>query len=160
MLLTTLTLALLQTEPNRGGTIDLASHDLEIALESFTLPEGYRIELVASERDFPDLANPVSLCWDGAGRLLVACMPSYPMVDPGEPSDDYVLAFADDDADGFPDRSWRFVDGLFCPTGLEVGHGGLYVVSQPDLLHVRDTDGDGVADQREVPLVSFGTTDT
>ena len=160
MLFAITSLLLFQDEPNRGGSIDLSSQDPEVALQSFTLPEGYVIELVASEREFPDLANPVSLCWDGNNRLLVACMPSYPMVDPGDPSDDYVLALTDNDGDGVMDDSWRFVDGLTCPTGLEVGHGGVYVVSQPDLLHVRDTDGDGVADERDVPLVSFATTDT
>jgi mono/diheme cytochrome c family protein/glucose/arabinose dehydrogenase len=157
---TAIALLALQDEPNRGGTIDLSSTDPDVAIQSFTLPEGYVIELVASEREFPELANPVSLVWDGSNRLLVACMPSYPMVDPGQPSDDYVLALEDTDGDGRMDRAQRFVDGLACPTGLEVGHGGLYVVSQPDILFVRDTDGDGVADTREVPLVSFATTDT
>jgi mono/diheme cytochrome c family protein/glucose/arabinose dehydrogenase len=149
-----------QIEPDQGGELDLSSRDPQVALASFTLPAGYSIELVASEREFPELANPVALRFDGAGRLFVACMPSYPMVDPGDRADDYVLVLEDLDGDGSCDRAHKYVDGLVLPTGIELGHGGLYVVSQPDLWFVRDTDGDLVADRREVQLTSFSTTDT
>jgi hypothetical protein len=40
----------------------------EDALKSFTVPEGYRIELFASEREFPNLANPMQLSFDNRGR--------------------------------------------------------------------------------------------
>ena len=51
--------------------------------KSFTLPEGYAINLFASEVEFPDLEDPVSMTFDARGRLWVGTMPSYPMYLPG-----------------------------------------------------------------------------
>lgn len=41
-------------------------------------PEGYKVELFASEKEFPNLANPMQLSFDNRGRLWVAVMPTYP----------------------------------------------------------------------------------
>ncbi|MEL6926607.1 MAG: dehydrogenase, partial [Bacteroidota bacterium] len=48
------------------------------ALDKMTVPAGYKVELFASEKEFPNLANPVQLSFDNEGRLWVAVMPSYP----------------------------------------------------------------------------------
>jgi hypothetical protein len=52
----------------------LKSLSPEEALQTFYLPEGYRIELVASE---PLIGEPVSLTWDGDGQMYVAQMRTY-----------------------------------------------------------------------------------
>ena len=44
--------------------------------------------------------------------------------------------------------------------GLEIGDGGLYVCDFTEIVHLRDADGDGRADQRRVLLSGFGTGDT
>ena len=41
-----------------------------------------------------------------------------------------------------------FADGLHLPTGLELGDGGVYVAQQPNLMFLKDTDGDDHADQQ------------
>ncbi|PYV08475.1 MAG: hypothetical protein DMG07_25710 [Acidobacteria bacterium] len=46
------------------------------ALETFRLPEGFRIELVASE---PEVREPVAIAFDADGRLFVVEMSDYPM---------------------------------------------------------------------------------
>lgn len=38
-------------------------------MEKFYLPEGYKIELVASE---PMVNEPVAIAWDGNGKMYVA----------------------------------------------------------------------------------------
>ncbi len=43
-----------------------------------------------------------------------------------------------------------FLDGLNIPSGIAVGHGGVWVANSPDILFVQDTDGDGRADKQEV----------
>ena len=65
------------------------------SINSFVLAPGYKIELFASERDFPDLANPVQLSFDNKGRLWVATMPSYPHFKPGDkyPNDNVCCKF-------------------------------------------------------------------
>src|SRR6185436_12275504 len=49
---------------------------------------------------------------------------------------------------------------LLIPSGVEPGDGGVYVGQSTELLHFKDTDGDGVADQKRVVLSGFGTEDT
>lgn len=130
------------------------------AAESFTLPEGFEIHLWASEADFPDLQNPVQFTFDGQGRLYVTTMPSYPMYLPGRPVDDKVLILSDSDADGVADQSKIFARGLHVPTGIELAHGGAYIAHQPNLMFLKDTDGDDVADVYQLRLHGFDSADS
>ena len=40
--------------------------------------------MFASEKEFPNLANPMQLSFDNKGRLWVAVMPTYPHYRPGD----------------------------------------------------------------------------
>ena len=44
--------------------------------------------------------------------------------------------------------------------GIEFGDGGVYVSENTDIVHLKDTDGDGKADSRETILSGFGTADS
>ena len=145
-------------ETNAKGPIHLSSP--QEALKSFKLPEGYEINLFASEVEFPDLKKPVQMTFDAKGRLWVTTMPSYPMYLPGRPVNDKVLIFEDTNGDGKADKQTVFADGLHVPTGIELGDGGAYVSQQPDLLFLKDTDGDGKADLRKVIMHGFDTGDS
>src|SRR5690606_25439890 len=57
----------------------------EEAVKTLTVPEGYKVELFASEKEFPNLANPMQMNFDTKGRLWVATMPTYPHWRPGDP---------------------------------------------------------------------------
>ncbi len=126
----------------------------------FKLAEGYEINLFASEEQFPELANPVALNFDNKGRLWVSTMASYPHWKPKTPLNDKVLIFEDHDRDGRADECKIFAEGLHQPTGFEIGRGGAYVAQQPDVLFLKDTDGDDRADVRERRLVGFDTADS
>jgi glucose/arabinose dehydrogenase/lysophospholipase L1-like esterase len=130
------------------------------AAKKFELPEGYEVNLFASERDFPDLENPVQFAFDARGRLWVTTMPSYPQYLPGTPPNDKVLILEDTDGDGKADKRTVFADGLHVPTGIELTHDGCYVAQQPNLMHLRDTDGDDRADVRELVLHGFDSADS
>jgi hypothetical protein len=54
----------------------------------------------------------------------------------------------DDDGDGRMDRRTTFADGLEYPNGVLPWKDGVYVTAAPDVLFLRDTNGDGVADER------------
>jgi len=127
---------------------------------TFTLPEGYEVNLFASEVDFPDLKKPVQMTFDAKGRLWVTTMGSYPMYLPGKPVDDKVLIFEDTDGDGKADKQTVFADKLHVPTGIELGDGGAYVAQQPNLMFLKDTDGDDKADTRDLILHGFDTADS
>lgn len=130
----------------------------EEELASFQILDGFAVNLFASEAD--GVVNPIQIRWDERGRLWVACAVSYPQIKPGEKANDYVLVCEDTDGDGRADRFHKFVEGLFMPSGIELGDGGLYVAQGTELLHFRDTDGDDVADTSRIVLGGFGTADS
>jgi mono/diheme cytochrome c family protein/glucose/arabinose dehydrogenase len=131
------------------------------ALASFTTAPGYKIDLFASEKEFPHLANPVQLAFDNQGRLWIATMPSYPHWKPGDPKpNDMLLIYEDTDHDGKADKETIFADGLHLPTGFEISHDGVYVAQGNHLILLKDTDGDDKADVREIVLSGFDDHDT
>ncbi|MCH2201085.1 MAG: GDSL-type esterase/lipase family protein [Fuerstiella sp.] len=164
------TLPFLEVRTNVGGEDDpnrkrgkLGALDYLPAAEQqklFRMADGYVIQLVASEEDFPELANPVALNFDNRGRLWVTTMPSYPHWQPKHRLEDKILILSDVDADGRADDCTVFADGLHQPTGFEIGYGGAFVAQQPDILFLQDTDGDNVADVRIRRLVGFDTADS
>lgn len=133
--------------------------ELALAKSQFVLPAGFEVELFASEKDFP-LANPVAATFDAKGRLWVATMPSYPNYLPGNPPNDKILVLEDTDGDGKADKHTVFADSLYLPLGFELGDGGVYLTQAPDFIFLKDTNGDDVADSREVLLSGFGTEDS
>jgi putative membrane-bound dehydrogenase-like protein len=130
------------------------------ALQQFEIAEGFELNCFASEQDFPELANPVQFVFDGRDRMWVTVMPSYPQWQPKSPMNDKVLILDDTDQDGKADRCTVFADKLHVPTGIELGHGGVFVAQQPDLMFLRDTDGDDIADERQRILHGFDSGDT
>ena len=127
-------------------------------LASFTVREGYAVNLFASERE--GVVNPTQFSWDEKGRLFVACSPSYPQTRASEVPADYIIVLEDVDRDGRADRSWKFAEGLTMVQGLEPGPDGLYVCDFDQLLYLKDSDGDARADQRQVLFSGFGVGDT
>lgn len=131
------------------------------SLKTMTVPEGYRVELFASEEEFPDLANPVQLSFDNRGRLWVATMPSYPHWQPGDPKpNDKLLILEDTNGDGKADKQTVFASGLSLPLGFEFAPEGVYVAQASHLALLRDLDGDDHADQSEYVLSGFDDHDT
>jgi len=131
------------------------------AEKSLTVPEGYQVKLFASEQEFPNLAKPMQMSFDNRGRLWVATMPTYPAYRPGDPlPNDKILIYEDTDGDGRADKETVFADNLQLPIGFEFAPEGVYVSQEPNLMLLRDTDGDDHADVREIVLGGFDTHDT
>ena len=131
------------------------------ALDKLRVPPGYKIELFASEKEFPDLANPVQLAFDNRGRLWVATMPSYPHYKPGDDRpDDKLIILEDLDGDGRADKQTTFAGGLHLPVGFELAPEGVYLSQGTNLILLEDTDGDDKADSREILLSGFDDHDT
>ncbi len=131
------------------------------ALDKLKVAEGYKLELFASEEEFPDLANPVQMSFDNKGRLWVATMPSYPHYKPGDSKpDDKLLILEDTDNDGKADKQTIFARGLHLPLGFEFAPEGVYVTQGTNLVLLKDTDGDDHADGKEIILSGFDDHDT
>ncbi len=108
----------------------------------------------------PLLHKPVQMNFDEKGRLWIASSELYPQIEPGQAANDKIIVLEDTTGSGRADKATVFADGLLIPTGVEVGDGGAYVAQSTELLHFRDTDGDGRADVRRTVLSGFGTEDT
>ncbi|MEM9079924.1 MAG: PVC-type heme-binding CxxCH protein [Verrucomicrobiota bacterium] len=132
------------------------------ALSKFIIPDGYQVELFASEVEFPNLGNPVQMRFDNKGRLWVATMPSYPHYVPGGPLPaDKLMIYEDTNGDGRADKETIFADNLHLPTGFDfASDGGVYLAEAPYLTIHYDTDGDDKSDHREVLLDGFDSLDT
>jgi len=124
------------------------------AIAHMTVPEGFSVELVASE---PEIVNPIAMTFDDRGRIWITESVEYPRKPAGVGRDD-VKVLEDTRGSGHADKVTVFASGLNIPTGVAVGYGGTWVLNSPDLLFMREKDGKEVS--REVVLTGFGRTDT
>src|SRR5262245_58008937 len=104
-------------------------------LATFSVPEGFRVELVASE---PAVVDPVAMAFDERGRIFVAEMRGYPNggKGTGKISSGRVRVLEDRDNDGFYETSSTFADNLRFPTGVMPWGKGLLVANAPELLYI------------------------
>ncbi len=122
----------------------------EESRQTIHVPEGYRLELVASE---PMIEEPVTLAWDGNGRMYVAEMRTYVQDIEGTGTDlplSRVMRLEDTDGDGKMDKSVVFIDSLVLPRMiLPLDDRVLINETYTYNIHsYRDTNGDGTADEK------------
>lgn len=130
-------------------------------IKNLKVMDGFKVELFASEREFPELTNPVQMSFDNRGRLWVAVMPTYPHWRPGDPRpNDKLLIFEDTNGDGRADKRTVFADGLHLPIGFELAPEGVYLSQEPNLCLLVDDNNDDRADRMEILLHGFDTHDT
>lgn len=146
-----------QDRRERAASVPLSPEE---ALAGFELEPGYRIELAAAE---PLVRNPVALAFDERGRMYVVENRGYPgpLEGAARPAPLGVIALLEDsNGDGRVDKRTDFAGNLADPNGIMPWKGGVFVTSAPDLLYLKDTTGDGVADERRVILTGFDATRT
>lgn len=150
----------ISNKPGEGPNGEHLYLDGEEAIGKMTPGAGLKVNLFASEKEFPDLINPMQMTFDAKGRLWVASWPTYPHWRPKSAMNDKLLIFEDTDGDGKADKMTAFADDLHCPTGFEIVPGGVLVAQAPDLIFLKDTDGDDKADVRVRVLSGLDTADT
>jgi putative membrane-bound dehydrogenase-like protein len=132
----------------------------EASMRRMVLPAGFRVELFAAE---PDVVNPIAMEWDERGRLWVAESIEYPYpreIWPDSGGKDRIKILEDTDHDGRADRVTVFAGDMNIPTGFTFANGGVVVVQAPQTLFLKDTDGDDVADVRQVLFEGWSQRDT
>ena len=114
----------------------------------FTVPDGFTVERVAGP---PLVDRPITAAFDEQGRLYVA--DSSGSNDPVQKQlaekPHRIVRLEDRDGDGQFDHSVVFADKMMFPEGTLWHDGSLYVSAPPSIWRLTDTDGDGVADERE-----------
>jgi len=131
----------------------------EEGLKHMALAKGFEANLFADEARFPQLINPVQMQVDAKGRLWASVWPTYPMWEPLKPMNDALLIFHDDNNDGKADRMTEFAK-IQNPLGFEFWGGGVLVTCPPEIVFLKDTDGDDKADVRIVMLQGLDSSDT
>lgn len=123
------------------------------ALQSFRLSENFHVELFAAE---PNVLDPVDMAFDENGKIYVAEMIDYPDDPlPGKPARSRIVLLEDRDGDGRIDHSSVFADHIRAVSGLMPWKGGVIVTAAPEILYLKDTNGDGKADIRQVLYTGF-----
>ncbi|MFT5409808.1 MAG: putative membrane-bound dehydrogenase-like protein, partial [Verrucomicrobiales bacterium] len=127
----------------------------------FVVPEGFVVELIASE--VSGVPKPTAIAFDDAGRLWATTAVEYPRdKDSGiweKPGRDRVVVI---DAPHLPDPQpvRTFADGMVMPMSVLPFADGAVVAQGPEIFFLRDGDQDGSADGRRVLLKGFGVQDT
>ena len=128
------------------------------AIQQMHFPEGVEVQLVASE---PLIRDPVAMKFDHQGVLWVVEMPDYPVPEnPESPRQGTIKRLQDLDGDGFYETGSVFAEGLDFATGLMLWKSGVIVTLAGKVVHLLDSDGDGVADRREILIEGFAEQNT
>lgn len=159
-------------------------------LAGFRVPEGFVVELVASEGD--GIVNPIHMAFDDAGRLWTQTAKMYPLDPVSDIAWQDLIALMDNPEaqEKNPDfkrildlyrgntkgddkilvlsglygkgkvRADVWADGLAIPQSILPYKNGSYVAQGSELFFLEDTDNDGRADKRTPLFTGFGITDT
>ena len=146
----------------------------------FVTADGLKAKVFASE---PEVRQAIFVKCDDRGRLWTIQYLQYPnpaglervkvdrwsrtiydrIPEPpprGPRGADRITIMSDTDGDGRADEFKDFLDGMNIITGVEFGHGGVYVLQCPYLLFYADRDRNDVPDaDPEVLLTGFGMED-
>ncbi len=125
----------------------------EESLKHIQIPDGLVIEIAAAE---PEVIDPVAVRFDEDDRMWVVEMSDYP----NGPKEDEkpksrIKVLRDKDLDGRYETATVFADGLLFATGVQPWQGGVIVTMAGEVAWMKDTDGDDVADVREVWFTGF-----
>ncbi len=127
------------------------------AMASYTLPPGYKLELVAAE---PLVQDPVAVDFDPDGRMYVVEMRAFmPNID-GKGEDrpiGRIVILEDTNDDGKMDKKTIFLDSLVLPRSVKVLEHGVLIAETPKLWFARDTNGDFKADVKTLVRDDYGT---
>ena len=153
----------------------------EDTLKALEVHPDFKLTLVVAE---PLINKPMNFDWDPAGRLWVAETPEYPNgrrgmrpdyrgkewkdhggIDPAVGQQerkalDKISILTSSKGDGVMDKKVVFYEGLELVTGFVFHKDGVIVTQAPDILFLRDTDGDGKCDKVEKLYTGLGTRDT
>ena len=132
-----------------AAALPLPAAQFKFPGQTLTVPDGFEIELVAPPTVVP---RPISASFDEQGRLYVT--DSAGMSDKADKQlatkPHRVLRLESTKNDGRFDRTTVFADRMMLPEGCLYYEGSVYVAAPPQIWKLTDTDGDGVADKREV----------
>jgi putative membrane-bound dehydrogenase-like protein len=131
------------------------------SLKRFQVPPGWEVKVVAAE---PDVINPIAFSIDERGRLWVVECFEYPSRTPKGKKPRDRIKIIEETPNGPKVTIWA--EGKDLPigwdlaSGIEVGHGGVFLGAPPYLFFLSDPDNTGKCTKQGVLLKGFGSQDT
>src|SRR5206468_1363542 len=148
----------------RGGNADPITTmqkplSVEESVKHYVTPNDFEVKVFVTEEKLG--GKPIAMAWDEQGRLWVSITVDYPNErQPQGEGHDRIVICEDTDGDGVCDTVTTFADKLSIPTSLVPYAGGVIVHQAPHTLFLKDTDGDGKADVRQILFTGWATNDT
>lgn len=142
-----------QGEPQKKMQLPLSPEE---SIKHFVTPKGLAVRLYADERNFE--AKPIAMTWDERGRLWICETLDYPNELGGYR--DRIRICEDTDHDHVADKFTVFADGLSIPTAIVIVRGGAIVQNGTETIYLKDTDGDGVSDEKTTLISNWNLGDT
>jgi len=118
------------------------------APEGFEIHPEFKMELVAAE---PIIFDPVDMKFDEKGRAFVLEMPGYPFSKDAS----RIILLQDKNKDGQYNERIVFAKDLGVASSFMPYKGGFLVAAPPDLIWLKDTNGDNKADEKEAIMSGF-----
>ena len=122
---------------------------------TFRVKPGFHLELVAAD---PLVTSPVAMAFDENGRLFVAERYDDPGRTGTNAHSGRVRLLEDREGDGEFHASTVYSDNLPWASAIACYGGGVFVVAGPDLIYLKDTGSNGIADVRTVIFTGLGST--
>jgi putative membrane-bound dehydrogenase-like protein len=145
----------------RTGNLSKMQKPLPVdeSMKHMSVPVDFAVKIFVTEEKLG--GKPICMNWDEQGRLWVALTIDYPNeLKPEGQGRDRIVVCEDEDGDGVCDKVTTFADKLSIPTSLLPYAGGIIVHQAPHTLFLKDTDGDGKADLRQILFTGWNTGDT
>ena len=141
-----------------GNDVQSSGFPAAVAAARMQVPAGFEVDALASE---PTIHQPIAMTIDPRGRIWIAEAYAYPQRQAEGQGRDRILVLEDRDHDSAFETTTVFATGLNLVSGLEVGHGGVFVGAAPYFMFIADANDDLIPDAApEVLLDGFGFQDT
>ena len=118
------------------------------SLKLITVPDGFKVTLFAGE---PDISQPIAFTFDDRGRIWMVQNFSHPYYK--KVGHDRILILEDSDGDGTFDKKKVFWDKGQYVTGIQFGHGGVWICNSPNIQFIPDKDGDDFPDSEPITVL-------
>lgn len=129
------------------------AYTAEQSLAAMEFSEDFHAEIFLQE---PNVMSPVEMVFDEDGRIYVAEMLDYPDdPPPGQPARSRIRLLEDVDGDGKYEKATMFAENVLQVASILPWKGGIFVAAAPDILWMKDDNGDGKADTKKVLYTGF-----